>query len=72
MNDDDVRELAEGFVAEYLEETPVYLDVSEYVTDNAEGDIEEITQDDVDKVFKAAADLLDTMAQVFAERVSGK
>lgn len=52
----DVDDLAYDFVFEYLDRDPEVTDVSEYVWDNAEGDIEDSEMDDlVEKVYQAVS-----------------
>lgn len=68
MNPEDIETLAEDFVLEYLERTPEYLDVVEYVSDNAPGDVEDITDDDLAAIYKDVIAHLDTIAQRFVDR----
>lgn len=70
LSTEDRETLAEDFVTEYLERTPEYLDVVEFIDENAEGDIEtdDITGEDVDDIFKRSVALLNDHAQRFADR----
>lgn len=52
----DVDDLAYDFVFEYLDRDPEITDVSEFVWDNAEGDVEDSEMDSlVEKVYQAVA-----------------
>lgn len=55
-NHNDVDDLAYDFVFEYLDRNPEITDVSEYVWDNAEGDVQHSDMDSlVEKVYRAVA-----------------
>lgn len=52
----EIDDLAYDFVFEYLDRNPEITDVSEFVWDNAEGDVEDSEMDGlVEKVYQAVA-----------------
>lgn len=52
----DIDDLAYDFVFEYLDRNPEITDVSEFVWDNAEGNVEDSEMDSlVEKVYQAVA-----------------
>lgn len=61
-----VDELAKGFVEEYLERTPEYIDVVEYVSENIE-DEDDQSDEFHDEVFVKVNAILDTVAQRLAD-----
>lgn len=58
MNDEDLDDLAANYVTEYLEQTPEYIDVAEFIEENAPGDEEEISDSDVKAVFDRVVKLI--------------
>jgi hypothetical protein len=58
MDRKEVEELADGFLAEYLQRTPEYIDVAEYVSENAEDDIDD---DSLKEVFISVIAKLDAL-----------
>lgn len=63
---DTPAELAQGFVDEYLERSPEYTDVVEYVTESI-GDEEAIDDELLADVFKRVNAELDTIAQRYGD-----
>jgi hypothetical protein len=70
LTPEDIETLAEDFVIEYLERSPEYIDVVEYVSDNAPGDTpdEEINDTVLAVIYNAVLAHIDTTAQRFADR----
>lgn len=66
MNEGEVDRLAEGFVIEYLERDPEYLDVVEYVSENAE-EPDEIDDTLLVHIFESVVGFLDVAAQRFED-----
>lgn len=60
-----VEELAEGFVLEYLERQPEYIDVAEYVADN---DDEEPNDDSIAAVYQNVANILSKISTEYLEQ----
>ena len=58
----EIDTLAQDFVSEYLERSPEYLDVVEFVEENIE-DEDAITDELLAEVFKKVNGNLDTIAQ---------
>lgn len=62
----NAKELAVGFVSDYLERSPEYLDVVEYITDNFE-DEDAITDSLNDEVYVRVNAILDTVARRYGD-----
>jgi hypothetical protein len=69
---EDRKTLAESFIIEYLEREPEFLDVVEFIEDNAEGDIEldDITDEDTAAVYRLAVETIDSLAIYYADRIA--
>ncbi len=63
----DTDELARDFVNEYLDRTPEYGDVSEFMWDTMGFDGETLDSDDVSEVYGKVIVILDTIAQRYAD-----
>jgi len=67
LTEDEAELAAKGFVQEYLEREPEFIDVVEYLDewiDDADIDLEDY---DYTEVFNSVKGLLDTLAQRFAD-----
>lgn len=63
---ESIEELVQGFVDEYLERTPDYGDVVEFVQENI-ADEDAIDDELLAKVFKGVVADLDTIAQRYGD-----
>lgn len=60
------EELATGFVLEYLDRTPEYIDVVEWVDEN---DDEEPNDEILAKTYQEVMNILDTISQRYLDEV---